>query len=738
MAKFQSDMGKAAQTVEQSMQKMGVAANFVTGALAGIGASLTVGAFVQLVRGSIDAADHLRDMSQKTGIAAETLHGLAFAAGQAGGSLESMVAAAGKLNKSIVEAAGGNKDVGEAFSKLGINVKDASGQLKTADVVMAEVADQFAKYADGPEKTAIALRIFGKAGADMIPVLNDGGKAMRENTEYAKKYSGMTQELTEASDNFNDTMGKLKVQQEGFGNAMATAVLPIMQALANEYLTMQERSDKFAFASVAVRTVLQTFVVVGSEVAFTFKAVGTEIGGIMAQLDALAHGDLAGFTRIGEAMTKDAEAARKAHDEFLALVMADPPKKGDDWGVSGGWDEEAGKPRAPKLRAKGDDPTKALLDGRLKAIEAAYGKERDAASYHEKFMDALRSSAIVDMETYEAFKKATIEQNYAATAKMYDDEIAAIEKYRAAAGKETERAQADAQIAEKRGQKEQARIKATMDLSLLALNNDKVRHDLVKKWRAESDASTARDEANYVALHNSLLTQEEAEQQSYQDRIDGFIRFRDSQEANVEMANADIEREAQRHEQAMLLMKQTAQQQTLSLMANSSNQLYSVLQQAGAEQTALGRVLFVANKALAAAEIVVNTEIAASKALAMGPIIGPPLAIGIRALGYASAAIVAGTAIAGAREQGGPVWAGGAFLVGEKGPEIFKPTGGGTIIPNNEIGRGGAGSGINFAPVYNIQIDSRTDQAQVRQLVSGAVQQGNADLVEKLERAGRI
>ena len=156
---------------------------------------MSVGAFSQLVKGAIDAADNLRDMSQMTGIAVEELNGLGFAASQAGGSLESMVGAAGKLNKAIIETANGNGEAQAAFKALGISVIDASGNLKKADEVMADVADQFAKYQDGPEKAALAVALFGKAGADLIPLLNDGGRAMRENSAYAKQYSGQTTDL---------------------------------------------------------------------------------------------------------------------------------------------------------------------------------------------------------------------------------------------------------------------------------------------------------------------------------------------------------------------------------------------------------------------------------------------------------------------------------------------------------------------------------------------------------------
>jgi lambda family phage tail tape measure protein len=91
--------------------------------------------------------------------------------------------------------------------------------------------------------------------------------------------------------------------------------------------------------------------------------------------------------------------------------------------------------------------------------------------------------------------------------------------------------------------------------------------------------------------------------------------------------------------------------------------------------------------------------------------------------------------VAGARASGGPTNAGSTYLVGEKGPELFSPTSAGTIIPNGSFG-GSAGSTVHYSPV--IQIDSRTDQADVHRLVSSAVQQGNAHLIDQLQRAGRL
>jgi hypothetical protein len=53
---------------------------------------------------------------------------------------------------------------------------------------------------------------------------------------------------------------------------------------------------------------------------------------------------------------------------------------------------------------------------------------------------------------------------------------------------------------------------------------------------------------------------------------------------------------------------------------------------------------------------------------------------------------VAGAFGLGARAEGGSVGSGGAFMVGEMGPEVFVPKRNGTIVPNDYLS-GGGGSG---------------------------------------------
>ena len=57
----------------------------------------------------------------------------------------------------------------------------------------------------------------------------------------------------------------------------------------------------------------------------------------------------------------------------------------------------------------------------------------------------------------------------------------------------------------------------------------------------------------------------------------------------------------------------------------------------------------------------------------------------------------------GARANGGPVSSNTAYLVGERGPELFVPSSGGSITPNNALG----GSNINITITGNTLLDQR-------------------------------
>lgn len=178
----------------------------------------------------------------------------------------------------------------------------------------------------------------------------------------------------------------------------------------------------------------------------------------------------------------------------------------------------------------------------------------------------------------------------------------------------------------------------------------------------------------------------------------------------------------QLYEDAKLAIKERAAQQerdiqnalniqSLQLMQSGADMAYDILSKAGKERTALGKALFLASKALAVAEIIMNTEIAATKAGAQLGIFGIPMATMIRAQGYASAGMVAGMAVSdavGGRAYGGPVSADSLYRVNEKGaPEMFTASNGSQYMLPTANGKVTAADKVGgVAPSVNIVVNN--------------------------------
>lgn len=352
VAQFEKDFGAMARTTEKQAQEMSAAIGGVATAIKGLAAGFSIGAFTTFVKDTIDALDRLNDLSQQTGITADALGGLGFAASQSGGNLESVVAAAGKLNKTLAEAAAGDQQAGEFFKALGLSAVDAAGKTKTVEVAMAEIADKFAGFADGPEKSALAMRAFGKAGADQIPLLNEGGAKLLENIDYYKRYSGVTIEVTKRADEFNDVLGKIKVISGALGVGITSELLDPMKALADEFLRVKENGDDFNLVATTLRITLETLAVLGANVGFVFGGVGREVAAAAAQLAALGRGDLEGFKTIAEEVRRDGERALEklqAFEDKILKLRGGSVAGASDFGPGDTPGSTGGKPNAPRL-----------------------------------------------------------------------------------------------------------------------------------------------------------------------------------------------------------------------------------------------------------------------------------------------------------------------------------------------------------------------------------------------------
>jgi hypothetical protein len=194
---------------------------------------LTIGAMVRFVSQAISAAESLDKISQSAAVSVEELSTMNYVVGRSGSSAEALQNSLVRLNVKLVEAGNGSKRMRQTFSDLGVEFESAPGKIRPTMDVLRDMADRFKALEDGPEKTAAAVNIFGKAGAELIPTLNLGSKGIAELQERARAL-GLeisTQTAREAA-RYKDAIGDLQKSFDGLTTEIAKRALPGLTRVA--------------------------------------------------------------------------------------------------------------------------------------------------------------------------------------------------------------------------------------------------------------------------------------------------------------------------------------------------------------------------------------------------------------------------------------------------------------------------------------------------------------------------
>jgi TP901 family phage tail tape measure protein len=240
----------------------------------------------------IENTDKLNKTAARFGIPIEQLQSLRTVAKLSNIEVEDLDKSMGLLTKNMVKAAQGGKknDVAGLFAKLGISVKDAKGQMRSAADVLPALANAFEKNTNATLRTQMATTLFGKSGAKMIDMLVQGGASFREAMEAAKAYGQITQEQADLASKASDAQVNFGKAIEGVKNTIMAgllpSLLPVVDAMTKWIAANRQwlatGIEKFIFdLSAAIKTIDWDRLWQGAEkVGAVLKTVSDAIGGI--------------------------------------------------------------------------------------------------------------------------------------------------------------------------------------------------------------------------------------------------------------------------------------------------------------------------------------------------------------------------------------------------------------------------------------------------------------------------
>ena len=225
-----SKLVRGLKAAEKRLKAFGAGVQSIGTKLFGLGAA-AVAPLLGAANVFNEFGSQLDDMSQRTGISAEALSALGYAAKLSGTDLETLEGGVRKMQRFLVEAAQGSKSAESTLSRLGLRLSDL-GRL-TPDQQFELLSDRISKIKDPAIRAATAMEIFGKTGTALLPMMQDGAKGIEEFKQQARALGlVISNDDAKAAAAFGDTLdtlwGVLKVGVFAIGSALA----PLLQDLA--------------------------------------------------------------------------------------------------------------------------------------------------------------------------------------------------------------------------------------------------------------------------------------------------------------------------------------------------------------------------------------------------------------------------------------------------------------------------------------------------------------------------
>lgn len=431
---FEQGMDRAARTADRRMREIERRASAfgkVLGGAIATGAGVATAALISLTKNAIDYADHLNDLNQRLGISAEALSGWAYAAQQTGTDIDALGRGLKLLSKNMAEALDPKSQQSSLFKALGVDVKDAKGNLRSLEEVLPDIASKFKELDNATTEAALAQQLFGKSGTDLLEFLNqgeDGLEAMRlRASELGVELNDST---LKAADEFNDKIADLKSLALGAGLQLAAELLPALTKIVDQLQAGIKDGggfgevigwigDQAEAAASDIRLLASDFATFGD----LFKSVGDQAQATFGILKNIATLDFSGAKRsllelLGarertmEALTRDRFMFSNVSGGFGTTEVPEAAKAGGNKALQDAINRMLGGSGSSKKAKAGKSDAEKEAEALAKAYEntnerlkeqiALFGKDGEAAAlrYELEFgalakLDPLKKAELI-------------------------------------------------------------------------------------------------------------------------------------------------------------------------------------------------------------------------------------------------------------------------------------------------------------------------------------------------------
>lgn len=296
----------------------------VAGGFAAVAAAIVKAekALISMTKEAASNADDLLTLASVTGMTTDSVQELNYMADLTDVSLDRIKDSLKETTNKMQEAAAGTGDAYDAYQRLGVEITNADGSLRSAQDVFYDTIDALGEIKNQTERDALAMDLMSESAQELNPLIDLGGEKMRAYAQEAHDMGYvLDNDALKSLQGVDDAYSRLQNTQEGVKNQLAAEFAPYLEEFYGDLTS-------------GIKTIGSTLQQSGLVDAFGMLL--ETAGDIIAPMDTLSNDKVPALTRALRPLAELMAAIADAGDFVSGLLSLDFNKVGTALGLNYG------------------------------------------------------------------------------------------------------------------------------------------------------------------------------------------------------------------------------------------------------------------------------------------------------------------------------------------------------------------------------------------------------------------
>lgn len=204
----------------------------VAGGFAAVAAAIVKAekALISMTKEAASNADDLLTLASVTGMTTDSVQELNYMADLTDVSLDRIKDSLKETTNKMQEAAAGTGDAYDAYQRLGVEITNADGSLRSAQDVFYDTIDALGDMKNQAERDALAMDLMSESAQELNPIIELGGDKLREYAQEAHDMGYvLDNDALKSLQAVDDAYSRLQNTQEGVKNQLAVEFAPYLE-----------------------------------------------------------------------------------------------------------------------------------------------------------------------------------------------------------------------------------------------------------------------------------------------------------------------------------------------------------------------------------------------------------------------------------------------------------------------------------------------------------------------------